>query len=211
MQHPQERQEPGGGAADGGAGRKEADHHGGEGHEADDHDEGGPPPEAVAEPPEQYGADGPEEEREGERGVRGHQCLGAAAPLVPEEVRGDDGGQAAVDAELVPLDEIADRTGEQRPTGRGGAACSRGTQLERSHPCSVPPRRHGDASAGAVSAVRRPPAGRVRRVRGPRRTTGVRRPCRRRSCGSGGCRSPCRRRGGPRAPRRHPRAAGTSR
>src|SRR6185503_11522400 len=79
------------------------------------HDQGGPPADAVAEAAEECCPDGAEEEGERERGIRPDQALEVGPAPGAEEVRRHDGGQEPIDAELVPLDEVADRTGHQGP------------------------------------------------------------------------------------------------
>lgn len=76
----------------------------------------GAPSDAVTKVPEDDAADGSDDEAQTEDGERGQQPRGGA--LFAEELGRDGGGKIAVEAEVVPLDEVADGGG-----GDGLPAC----------------------------------------------------------------------------------------
>ncbi len=118
LESSQKRQQPGCQGAGRGVRRQRTDQCRRGRHQRDHHEQHRPPPDPVAQPAEQGSAERPEEERQRERGVRAHQCLGRVPARRGEEPVCEHRGQIAVDTELVPLDEVAHRPRRHRPHRR---------------------------------------------------------------------------------------------
>ncbi len=102
-------QQRGGEQAGVGVGREEPDRRGGAAHQADGDEKGVFAADAVAEPAEQEGAEGPDPETGTEGGEAGEGRGGWV--VGGEEQAAEQGGEDAVDEEVVPFEHRAQRAG----------------------------------------------------------------------------------------------------
>ena len=110
LQHAQQDEQDRRGDADRGIARHQPDRGGGEAHQGDGDEKGIFAPQFVAEHAEQDRADRTDAEADAERRERQQELGGLVAGR--EELLADDGGERAVDEEIVPFEDRAERRGE---------------------------------------------------------------------------------------------------